>query len=208
MSGDGPTTGDTGRDRDPDSFSEDEINAAMESLEHEFSGIDSFDDELEGLLGNKAKCALIITPLGSVELLAAFCQLSDISAQCVGDHEGGVVAVLRNLEGDGPEAAARDLTTVVSGLTTILAVNRANKVELRLWAGGKAGEQLPPPVVFESTPEFVEDMLIGSLDVDRMKAEGYSVSDSGDLSQQDALAIIARHTRFGRGGTTKGATVG
>lgn len=47
-----------------------------------------FDNELAGLLGNKAKVALIVTRLALLELLAAFCQLSDISAACIGANQG------------------------------------------------------------------------------------------------------------------------
>ena len=105
---------------DDDSDAADVLNAAQSSLQ--------FEDELQGLLGNRAKTAVIITRLTSPQLLAAFCQISDISAQCVGSEQGAV-AILRNLDGDGPEAAARDITTVVAGMPVILAVNRADKLE-------------------------------------------------------------------------------
>lgn len=80
---------------------DDMLNAAEDSLK--------FEDELQGLLGNRAKVAVIITRLTSPRLLAAFCELSDISAQCIGSAQGAV-AVLRNLDGDGPEAAVKDMT--------------------------------------------------------------------------------------------------
>lgn len=82
---------------------DDMLNAAEDSLK--------FEDELQGLLGNRAKVAVIITRLTSPRLLAAFCELSDISAQCIGSAQGAV-AVLRNLDGDGPEAAVKDMTIV------------------------------------------------------------------------------------------------
>lgn len=41
--------------------------------------------------------------------------------------------MLKNLDGDGPEAAAKDLTTVVSGMAVILAVNRADKLEVAMY---------------------------------------------------------------------------
>ena len=79
---------------------DDMLNAAEDSLK--------FEDELQGLLGNRAKVAVIITRLTSPRLLSAFCELSDISAQCIGSAQGAV-AVLRNLDGDGPEAAVKDM---------------------------------------------------------------------------------------------------
>lgn len=158
----------------------------------------SFDDELQGLLGNRAKVAVIITRLTSAQLLAAFCQLSDISAQCIGSPQGAV-AVLRNLEGDGPEAAIKDLTTVVSGMPAILAVNRADKLEATMYMQGSAGQTFAPPVLFTSTASFVEDLMLGITDMDGLRGTGQTVIDSASLSRDDAMKILAEHTRFGRG---------
>ncbi|NEG95944.1 hypothetical protein GFD17_04060 [Bifidobacterium sp. SMB2] len=193
-------------DRDPDSFSDEEINAALAGFEDELNDMDSFDAELQGLLGNKAKAAVLITQLSAADLLAAFCQLSDISAQCVAS-DTGAVAVLRNVDGDGPEAAARDLTTVISGLSAVLAVNRADKLEATLWVNGKPGTQFAPPVLFMSTPDFVEDLLIGAIDVAGLERQNLTIVDSGTMERGDALNVIAKHTKFGRGGSTRGSKV-
>lgn len=157
----------------------------------------SFDDELEGLIGNKAKVAVIITRLASAELLAAFCQLSDISATCLASKEGAV-AVLDNLSGDGPEAAAKDLTTVVAGMAVVLAVNRADKLEAHLYVHGKPGEEFVPPVLFGSTAPFVEDLMLGIVNLDGLEAQGVAAVPSGKYDRAAALGIIARHTRSGR----------
>ncbi|OXN00999.1 hypothetical protein [Bifidobacterium vansinderenii] len=196
--------------RDPDSLSDEEINAALAGFEDELnglgSGIGDFDDELQGLLGNKAKAAVLITQLSAPDLLAAFCQLSDISAHCVGSDQGAV-AVLRSVDGDGPEVAARDLTTVVSGLSVVLAVNRADKLEATLWVNGKPGNKFAPPVLFMSTPPFVEDLLIGTSRIDDVRAAGYQIVDAGDYDRATALQVIAKHTKFGRGGSTRNSSV-
>lgn len=144
-------------------FDDAELEAMLENFEEEFHEDEggagepadptgdepSFEDELEGLLGDKAKAAFICTRLNSAELLAAFCQISDISAECIGSEQGAV-AVVHNLDGDGPEAAVKDLTKVVGGLSGLLVVNRADKVEATVYYDGQAGEQLPPPFVFPS----------------------------------------------------------
>lgn len=161
-----------------------------------------FDQELEGLIGNRAKAAVMVTRLASAELLAAFCQLSDISAWCIQAREGAV-AVLRNLDGDGPEAAIRDLTTVVSGLSAILAVNRADKLEVTLWINGQSGQTFAPPMLFASTADFVEDLMIGTTTVDRLREDGATMFDSGDYNREKAMGIIAAHTRFGAGGSAR-----
>ena len=94
----------------------DDAGAADSGQAQETDTAAAFDDELQGLLGNKAKAAVLITRVASARLLAAFCQLSDVSADCIGSEEGAV-AILRNLDGDGPEVAARDFTIVVSGMS-------------------------------------------------------------------------------------------
>ncbi|MCI1832253.1 MAG: hypothetical protein LKI88_08030 [Bifidobacterium sp.] len=158
----------------------------------------SFDDELQGLLGNKAKVAIVITRLASARLLAAFCQLSDISADCFAADQGAA-AVLRNLDGDAPEAAARDLTTVVSGMSVVLAVNRADKLQATVYVQGNAGQEIAPPILFTSTPSFVEDMLLGISTTEMLHRQGLTSIDSADLDHGQAMSIIAEHTRFGRG---------
>lgn len=158
-----------------------------------------FDDELQGLLGNKAKVAVLVTQLDSADLLAAFCQIADISADCLAD-ENGAVAVLRNLDGDAPEAAAKDVTRVVNGMPVVLVVNRADKLEATLYLGGEAGQKFPPPDLLESAPACVEDLMLGLMDVMGLKAQGDHVIDTGDLDRLKAMKIIADHVKFGRRG--------
>ncbi|KFF30630.1 hypothetical protein [Bifidobacterium bombi] len=173
----------------------------LERFEREFGGTpgDDFDDELAGLLGNKAKTAILITRLVSADLLAAFCHLADISADCLADSKGAI-AVLRNLDGDAPEAAARDLTTVVQDMPAILCVNRADKLESTLYVAGKATEQkFPPPILFEFAPAFVEDLELGVCDVRELRIKGETVVDSADLDRRKAMKIIAGHIKFRKG---------
>ncbi len=178
-------------------LSDDDINEALAGFETEFSSENLFDSELQGLLGNKAISAVLITQLGAAELLAALCALSDISARCIGS-EIGAVAVIRNLDGDGPEAAAREITTVVSGLSVVLAVNRADKISSHLWMDGKEGQEFAPPVMLMSAPEFVEDLLIGSTTVAQLESEGHTIVDSGSIDHGGAYDILAKYMRFGR----------
>lgn len=174
----------------------DAVNEAMADVVDPSLG---FDNELAGLLGNKAKVSLIVTRIAAADLLAAFCQLSDISAECIGSNQGAI-AVLKNLDGDGPEAAAKDLTTVVSGMAVILAVNRADKLEATMYMQGEAGQTFAPPVLFNSTPRFVEDLMLGIVSLVQLKSQGFEVVNSADLNHDQAMEIIAKHTRQGRAG--------
>ena len=157
-----------------------------------------FDEELEGLLGNKAKAAVIITRLTSAELLAAFCQVTDIAAVCVAGDQGAV-AVLQNLQADAPERAARGLTTVVSGLAVVLAVNRADKLEATMYTHGEAGQTFVPPVLFASTASFVEDFMLGISTLDQLRVSGLHMVDSADYDHRQAMRVIEEHTQSGRG---------
>lgn len=178
---------------------DDVANAVNEAMADVVDPSVGFDNELAGLLGNKAKIALIVTRVASAELLAAFCQLSDISAECIGSNQGAV-AVLKNLDGDGPEAAAKDLTTVVSGMAVVLAVNRADKLEATMYMQGDAGQTFAPPVLFNSTPRFVEDLMLGIVTLVQLKSQGFEVVNSADLNHDQAMDILAKHTRQGRAG--------
>lgn len=160
-----------------------------------------FESELDGLLGNKAKAAIIITRLSSARLLAAFCELSDIAASCIGSPQGAV-AVLHNLDGDGPENAAKDLTTVVAGMSVVLAVNRADKLEATLYFRGNPGRQFPPPILFSSTPSFVEDLMLGIDTLDALR-QHMPVEETADMTHDEAMKVLDEHMRFGRGGSAQ-----
>ena len=188
---------DASSDESQDGLQSKEADAVLSEAENSLS----FDDELQGLLGNRAKVAVIITRLASARLFAAFCQLSDISAQCLASPQGAV-AVLRNLDGDGPEAAIKDLTTVVSGMPAVLAINRADKLEATMYLQGKVGQTFAPPVLFTSTAPFVEDLLLGITDVQGVRDSGVETVDSASLTRDDAMKILAEHTRFGRGSSS------
>ena len=189
--------GEPANDAAADSLADD-AGAADSGQAQEADTAAAFDDELQGLLGNKAKAAVLITRVASARLLAAFCQLSDVSADCIGSEEGAV-AILRNLDGDGPEVAARDLTIVVSGMSLVLAVNRADKLEATVYLQGKPGQTIAPPLLFTSTAPFVEDLLLGITDEDGLIGTGMKVEQSADLDHDQAMAVIAEHKTFGGG---------
>lgn len=192
--GTGPTDGTPQDDQDLPADGDDperDLRRDLSEFEHGLT----FDEELEGLLGDKAKLAMLCTRLQDADLLAAFCTLADISAQCVQASEGAV-AILRGLDGNAPESAAQDLTKVVAGLSVLLVVNRADKIESTVYVGGQAGEQLPPPFVFPTLAPFVEDMMLGISTMDELRGSGVTVVDTNTVDHDRALAIIARHTRF------------
>lgn len=172
----------------------DDAGAADSGQAQEADTAAAFDDELQGLLGNKAKAAVLITRVASARLLAAFCQLSDVSADCIGSEEGAV-AILRNLDGDGPEVAARDLTIVVSGMSLVLAVNRADKLEATVYLQGKPGQTIAPPLLFTSTAPFVEDLLLGITDEDGLIGTGMKVEQSARISTMTRPWPSSRNTR-------------
>ena len=42
--------------------------------------------------------------------------------------------------------------------------------------------------------------MLGITDLDGLKDSGLTIVDSADLDRDDAMKVIAEHTRFGRGG--------
>ena len=162
----------------------------------------SFDDELQGLLGNRAKVAVIITRLASARLFAAFCQLSDISAQCLASPQGAV-AVLRNLDGDGPEAAIKDLTTVVSGMPADprdqpCGQARGDDVPARQRSARRSRHRCcsPPPRRSSKTCCWASPTFRGCV------IPAWKPSIPLSLTRDDAMKILAEHTRFGRGSSS------
>lgn len=199
-------------DFDAAHFDDADLEAALEGFEKEFANADmnasadgaangdtnagaaangdvlgaDFEDELQGILGNKAKGAVLCTHLASAELLAGICRLADIDALCVGDRYGAV-AILRDLEGNAPETAAHDLTTVISGMDALLVVNRADKLEASIYTDGEAVEQIPPPFAFPTLAPFVEDYMIGLVDVAGIEAQAEETVDTASIAtKQDA----------------------
>ena len=61
------------------------------------------------------------------------------------------------------------------------------------------GQTIAPPLLFTSTAPFVEDLLLGITDEDGLIGTGMKVEQSADLDHDQAMAVIAEHTKFGRG---------
>lgn len=198
-------------------FDDADLEAALEGFEQEFAdahrddvhdggdahdapsdGGDApldFEDELQGILGNKAKCAVICSHLASAELFAAICRLADVPALCVG-HPYGCVAILRDLEGNAPETAAHDLTTVISGMGVLLVVNRADKIEAEIYENGVGVDKIPPPFAFPTLAPFVEDYMIGLVDVHGIEVESDETVDTASIAtHKDAEARIRAFMR-------------
>lgn len=214
---------DDGKAKDGDGFDPDDVHfddadleAALEGFEKEFADAEThagaaqphtdgdagdgilgadFEDELQGILGNKAKCAVLCSHLASAELFAAICRLADVDALCV-DDSYGAVAILRDLEGNAPETAAHDLTTVISGMDALLVVNRADKIEASVYADGETVEQIPPPFVFPTLAPFVEDYMIGLVDVAGIEAQAGEIVDTASIAtKRDAERRIRSFMR-------------
>jgi hypothetical protein len=215
MSAEGNQDGEGNADGD---LSDEEIDRALSDFEAEFSSPSSpdslpdsqsfeeivsgestsFDDELEGILGNKAKAALIVTSLTSAELLAAFCCLARVPALCIGSRKGAIAVLTgSDLEGDGPERRVKELTQTISGLSVALGVNRADKLQIHLWINGEAGDEIAPPLILASSAGFVEDVLIGAMGVEELKKDKH-VIDSAAMDRDTVFKIIEKFTRHSR----------
>lgn len=205
-----------------DGLSEEEVNRALASYEKDFadmglagpaagkqaastdsrttphapeSGADaSFDDQLQGILGNKAKKAVLVTNVKDPHLLAAFCVMAEVSASCVG-ASSGAVALLDDLDGQAPEEAARRLTTLVSSLPLVLIVNRADRLEAHSWINGRQGEKIAPPLLLMRLDNVIEDLVISQASPATLAEDGRTVVSTGTMDKDDAWHVIRHYTR-------------
>lgn len=178
-----------------DGLSDEEVNQALAGYEQDFAGMrDSFDDQLQGILGNKAQRALIVTTLGDPKLFAAFCVMADVDASCVG-ASSGAIAVLTNCEGREPEQAAKRLTTLISSLSIVLIVNRADKLEAHSWLNGQEGEKIAPPLIFMHIDEVAEDLVISQASLDTLAEDGRTVVPTHTMDKDKAWNVIQTFIR-------------
>ena len=87
-------------------------------------------------------------------------------------------------------------------MPAVLVINRADKLEATMYLQGKVGQTFAPPVLLTSTAPFVEDLLLGITDVQGVRDSGVETVDSASLTRDDAMKILAEHTRFGRGSSS------
>ena len=58
----------------------------------------------------------------------------------------------------------------------------------------EAGQSFAPPVLFTSTPRFVEDLMLGIVTLNQLKTQGFEVVDSADSTMTRRMQILANHT--------------
>ena len=163
-----------------------------EEAARKFEEETSFEDTLEGLTGQKARSAIIITYCEGADLLSAFCKISQIPSICVMTGTAAV-ALLKNLDNDEPEAAVLRLSDLLGDMEMILIVNRANKLETSMYKyGEKRDAFLPSPVALTFLSEEVEDVVLG---LKTMKDFHPSVEsfDPEDITFDGALSICKKY---------------
>ncbi|MDK7192272.1 hypothetical protein QP420_03300 [Bifidobacterium sp. UMB1197] len=189
------------------SFTDKELEDALLGFEKEFSeeqnrdSIDdavkkieqaSFEEDLEGLLGKKAKCALFLTVVEPGELLAAFCKMAGINADCFSDENGGV-AVLRDLDEDNPEKSVKKFTDYFRGMPAVLMVNRANKIDAKVYEYEQDVLDAVPPMILAMSARCVEDLMVCYSSVKDLKESGIEVTSTDDLSEDKAKEIFYKY---------------
>lgn len=189
-------SGNPGADDDDDDF------------ESDLNDVADFEDDLMQMLGEKARCAVLVTQLKQPDMLAALCVLAEIDAYAV-PSPAGCIAVLKDLAADHPEHSAKAFSKLVPNTVSILLVNRAGHIESHPWERGVQGEQFPPPLVFSNEPSFLEDFMIGQIELPELLGEYKdSIIDTDKVNRAKAFAIIqnmvdrankAKRRRFGFG---------
>lgn len=187
-------------------LSDEQVNAAFADIEKQLDpdfgkelddnltdnySIDpQFDEELAGILGNKAKIAILLTQILDARFLAALCKLCDVDALVVGFSTGSG-AIMHNTQGALPEEAAKNLSELIAGLSVVACVNRADKITATHWFNGKQANDFTPPMLFASVDDTIEDLMIGTETMDDLTVAGYSQVESSSFSNdQEAMDYI------------------
>ena len=128
--------------------------------------MDMFDEELEGITGERAECALILTVFDSMKFTAALCKVVDVPSVCIESESGVLVAVVRG-----------------------------KKIKMTLWADGKEENSFSPPLILPNVDPLVEDVLVGvekvfdsqgGLPSDRK----WKCVDSDNFTKEESVKII------------------
>lgn len=168
---------------------------AADDFDRDLKDVEDLESSLMQMLGEKASSALLITRLRDPDVLAALSVLADVDDYCIGDRFGAV-AILKNLDGSHPEDAAAHLTKLVTGLSAILVVNRAGRIEAHQWVNGQQGESFPPPIVFANAPAWVEDLLVGQVSLDELLNDPSIVPlDSQDYTKAASFGVLQQVVR-------------
>ena len=174
-----------------DSNSSDQEN---NSIEEAMRGIEeaNFEEDLQGLLGNKAKVAMMITYVEPAKLLAAFCKMADVSARCFSEEQGSV-AVLKDLEGNGPEDDVKKFVEFFLGIEVMLITNRADKITAKIYRAIKEPQEIVAPMALAVWSRDVEDLAICVENADSLEKRGLEMFNSDDLSDSEAYKIFQKY---------------
>ncbi len=156
--------------------------------------MDMFDEELEGITGERAECALILTVFDSMKFTAALCKVVDVPSVCI-ESESGVLVALRLLKGNQPEEAAEIISQTAVSIPFILAVVRGKKIRMTLWADGKEENSFSPPLILPNVDPLVEDVLVGVEKVfdsqGRLPSDRkWKCVDSDNFTKEESVKII------------------
>ncbi len=172
-------------------------NQENDSIEEAMRGIEeaNFEEDLQGLLGNKAKVAMIIAYVEPAKLLAAFCKMANVSARCFSEEQGSV-AVLKNLEGNGPEDDVKKFVEFFFGMDVMLITNRADKITAKIYQAVKEPKEIVAPMALAVWSRDVEDLAICLENADSLEKRGLEMFNSDDLSDLEAYKIFQKYGKI------------
>ena len=172
-------------------------NQENNSIEEAMRGIEeaNFEEDLQGLLGNKAKVAMIIAYVEPAKLLAAFCKMAKVSARCFSEEQGSV-AVLKNLEGNGPEEDVKKFVEFFFGMDVMLITNRADKITAKIYQAVKEPQEIVAPMALAVWSRDVEDLAICMENADSLEKRGLEMFNSDDLSDLEAYKIFQKYGKI------------
>lgn len=151
-------------------------------------------DDASSLLA-EVELALVVTPVASVEALAATCAMAKIKIDAV-PTEVGALAVLRESAGAGPAEGAGAISRLLRGVPLVLLERRAGQLAASRWLDGTRDGDLAPGLVLDDAPKVLEDLMLGAT----TPAEIDGVVSSVGMSRLRAMRVLASTVRANRHG--------
>jgi hypothetical protein len=145
--------------------------------------------------GDGPLVAVVVTALAAADVLAGSLRLAGgaLPAGTVVVPTGGGAVVAAALETQRAEALVAEVSRVLRDVPVILLTSQEGQLSATRWAGGLAGESLPPGLVMTTLDDLVESLLLGRT----APAEAAGAIEVARLGRWRAARMVAAARRSG-----------
>ena len=129
--------------------------------------------------------ALLLTEVAHAPVLAALCSIMKISAK-VAPTPVGCIAVIEDVNSAPAAASTLSAHLPQAGILLLRALDQ--QVDAQMWLAGELHDRPSPGVIFNETPELIEQYLLGQISV----ADLPQVIDSSQIGRFSALRSLRK----------------